>query len=53
VIKTRQTSCREWQLAFCFAKQGGQAAGIGSYEIAYATRIICFAKQGGQILSSP
>ena len=28
-------------------KQGGQAAGTGSYEIAYATRIICFAKQGG------
>ncbi len=26
-------------------KQGGQAAGTGSYEIAYATRIICFANK--------
>lgn len=32
-------------LGFCFAKQGGQAAGTGSYEIAYATRIICFANK--------
>jgi aspartyl-tRNA(Asn)/glutamyl-tRNA(Gln) amidotransferase subunit C len=51
VIKTRQTSCREWQLAFCFANKEDKLPEPAATRL--LTQLVSFASQNKEDKSSP